>query len=223
MLGDYGKANKKPPTLNRNAIDRKRFRFSISFSFAILVPAYSLWIATSKRSNILNYCCSIFTIDREFDSLCAVLHCAVYYLRAHIVIVDAVRKTNICTFTQIILTQQASLSFVIDEFFLSIWNVVFRFGSIYQQCTASSVMFIIIFCGNIVVGTMTICTHTLSFSVKSLSLCSVKSSISHKINGFVEQLFQWNLLFEIPSNWVAVCVCVQCACPYRTSKYQQPI
>lgn len=39
--------------------------------------------------------------------------CAIY---PNIVIVSAVRKANICTFTHIILTQRASLSFVIYGF-----------------------------------------------------------------------------------------------------------
>lgn len=51
--------------------------------------------------------------------------CAIY---SNIVIVNTVRKANICTFTQIILTQKASLSFVIYKvFWCRKYSVVIHF------------------------------------------------------------------------------------------------
>lgn len=54
--------------------------------------------------------------------------CAIY---PNIVIVSAVRKANICTFTHIILTQRASLSFVIYGFGWKCGVVFFSFSSLF--------------------------------------------------------------------------------------------
>lgn len=88
----------------------KKISFSIRF-FSIFVVF--LWVEECKAHKY--YELLLFNIHNKswIQALC--------YLFVHRDCERCVRKTNICTFIQIILTQRASLSFVIYEFYLKMW------------------------------------------------------------------------------------------------------